>query len=173
MRHEENEIPSCDLSNFARPNPVVSPSPLTAFASSCSEKGPIVPEIQVWTLWAQKKITQFLSILLLPVLTKLNNIMLLCLSLPPCFAKKKHSQFVSPFFRCLPGAHIHEHTRSQKVCFSLSLRDGDKALAAGSANLRWLCFFAFTLEGKIHPGIQLGPRATCSNLLAALWQSIL
>uniref|UniRef100_A0A8D0F0H6 Teneurin-4 n=1 Tax=Strix occidentalis caurina TaxID=311401 RepID=A0A8D0F0H6_STROC len=46
MRHEENEIPSCDLSNFARPNPVVSPSPLTAFASSCSEKGPIVPEIQ-------------------------------------------------------------------------------------------------------------------------------
>ncbi|KAJ7402588.1 Teneurin-4 [Pitangus sulphuratus] len=46
MRHEENEIPSCDLSNFARPNPVVSPSPLTAFATSCSEKGPIVPEIQ-------------------------------------------------------------------------------------------------------------------------------
>uniref|UniRef100_F6U762 Teneurin-4 n=1 Tax=Monodelphis domestica TaxID=13616 RepID=F6U762_MONDO len=46
MRHEENEIPSCDLSNFARPNPIVSPSPLTAFASSCAEKGPIVPEIQ-------------------------------------------------------------------------------------------------------------------------------
>ncbi|XP_053161888.1 teneurin-4 isoform X1 [Hemicordylus capensis] len=46
MRHEENDIPSCDLSNFARPNPVVSPSPLTAFASSCSERGPIVPEIQ-------------------------------------------------------------------------------------------------------------------------------
>lgn len=45
MRHEENEIPSCDLSNFARPNPVVSPSPLTSFASSCAEKGPIVPEI--------------------------------------------------------------------------------------------------------------------------------
>lgn len=47
MRHEENEIPSCDLSSFARPNPVVSPSPLTSFASSCAEKGPIVPEIQV------------------------------------------------------------------------------------------------------------------------------
>ncbi|XP_027387895.1 teneurin-4 isoform X5 [Bos indicus x Bos taurus] len=46
MRHEENEIPSCDLSSFARPNPVVSPSPLTSFASSCAEKGPIVPEIQ-------------------------------------------------------------------------------------------------------------------------------
>ncbi|XP_048349965.1 teneurin-4 [Sphaerodactylus townsendi] len=46
MRHEENDIPSCDLSNFARPNPVVSPSPLTAFASACSERGPIVLEIQ-------------------------------------------------------------------------------------------------------------------------------
>ncbi|XP_041440534.1 teneurin-4 isoform X7 [Xenopus laevis] len=46
MRHEENEIPSCDLSSFARPNPVLSPAPLTAFASSCSAKGPIVPEIQ-------------------------------------------------------------------------------------------------------------------------------
>ncbi|XP_069496010.1 teneurin-4 isoform X4 [Ambystoma mexicanum] len=46
MRHEENEIPSCDLSNFARPNPVVSAAPLSAFAGSCSEKGPIVPEIQ-------------------------------------------------------------------------------------------------------------------------------
>ncbi|XP_067842362.1 teneurin-4 isoform X6 [Heptranchias perlo] len=47
MRHEENEIPSCDLSNFARPNPIVSPAPLTAFAGSCPEKGPIIPEIQV------------------------------------------------------------------------------------------------------------------------------
>uniref|UniRef100_A0A8W4FCH5 Teneurin-4 n=1 Tax=Sus scrofa TaxID=9823 RepID=A0A8W4FCH5_PIG len=46
MRHEENEIPSCDLSNFARPSPVLSPSPMTSFASSCAEKGPIVPEIQ-------------------------------------------------------------------------------------------------------------------------------
>nr|XP_060627189.1 teneurin-4 isoform X4 [Anolis sagrei ordinatus] len=46
MRHEENDIPSCDLSNFARPNPVVLPSPMTAFASSCSERGSIVPEIQ-------------------------------------------------------------------------------------------------------------------------------
>lgn len=69
MRHEENEIPSCDLSNFARPNPVVSPSPLTSFASSCAEKGPIVPEIQVPRLlddirlsfyfsWGQKIISQ-------------------------------------------------------------------------------------------------------------------
>ncbi|XP_060682599.1 teneurin-4 isoform X5 [Hemiscyllium ocellatum] len=46
MRHEENDIPSCDLSNFARPNPIVSPAPLTAFAGSCQERGPIIPEIQ-------------------------------------------------------------------------------------------------------------------------------
>uniref|UniRef100_A0A3Q3EVQ4 Teneurin transmembrane protein 4 n=1 Tax=Kryptolebias marmoratus TaxID=37003 RepID=A0A3Q3EVQ4_KRYMA len=46
MRHEENDIPSCDLSSFSRPIPVVSPAPLTAFAGSCSERGTIVPEIQ-------------------------------------------------------------------------------------------------------------------------------
>ncbi|XP_071773638.1 teneurin-4 isoform X5 [Centroberyx gerrardi] len=46
MRHEENDIPSCDLSSFTRPSPVVSPAPLTAFAGSCSERGSIVPEIQ-------------------------------------------------------------------------------------------------------------------------------
>lgn len=47
MRHEENDIPSCDLSSFTRPSPVVSPAPLTAFAGSCAERGTIVPEIQV------------------------------------------------------------------------------------------------------------------------------
>ncbi|XP_071372443.1 teneurin-4 isoform X8 [Centroberyx affinis] len=46
MRHEENDIPSCDLSSFTRPSPIVSPAPLTAFAGSCSERGSIVPEIQ-------------------------------------------------------------------------------------------------------------------------------
>ncbi|KAI1893645.1 hypothetical protein AGOR_G00125840 [Albula goreensis] len=46
MRHEENDIPSCDLSSFARPSPVVTPAPLTAFAGSCSQRGTIVPEIQ-------------------------------------------------------------------------------------------------------------------------------
>uniref|UniRef100_A0A8C5EIZ9 Teneurin-4 n=1 Tax=Gouania willdenowi TaxID=441366 RepID=A0A8C5EIZ9_GOUWI len=46
MRHEENDIPSCDLSSFARPLPAVSPAPLTAFAGSCAERGTIVPEIQ-------------------------------------------------------------------------------------------------------------------------------
>uniref|UniRef100_A0A3P9IIU3 Teneurin-4 n=1 Tax=Oryzias latipes TaxID=8090 RepID=A0A3P9IIU3_ORYLA len=46
MRHEENDIPSCDLSSFSRPVPVVSPAPLTSFAGSCSERGTVVPEIQ-------------------------------------------------------------------------------------------------------------------------------
>ncbi|KAM9813077.1 teneurin-4 isoform 5-T7 [Syngnathus typhle] len=46
MRHEENDIPSCDLSSFARPSPTVSPAPLTAFAGSCAERGTVVPEIQ-------------------------------------------------------------------------------------------------------------------------------
>ncbi|CAB1348377.1 unnamed protein product [Coregonus sp. 'balchen'] len=31
MRHEENEIPSCDVSGFTRPSPIVSPAPLTVF----------------------------------------------------------------------------------------------------------------------------------------------
>ncbi|XP_064157702.1 teneurin-4 [Anguilla rostrata] len=46
MRHEENDIPSCDLSSFARPSPALSPAPLTAFAGSCAERGAVVPEIQ-------------------------------------------------------------------------------------------------------------------------------
>uniref|UniRef100_A0AAQ5YVA3 Teneurin-4 n=1 Tax=Amphiprion ocellaris TaxID=80972 RepID=A0AAQ5YVA3_AMPOC len=46
MRHEENDIPSCDLSSFTRPIPVVSPAPLTAFAGTCAERGTVVPEIQ-------------------------------------------------------------------------------------------------------------------------------
>lgn len=50
MRHEENDIPSCDLSSFTRPSPVVSPAPLTAFAGSCSERRTVVPEIQVTAL---------------------------------------------------------------------------------------------------------------------------
>ncbi|KAL3991512.1 spleen tyrosine kinase [Sarotherodon galilaeus] len=45
-RFFENDIPSCDLSSFTRPSPVVSPAPLTAFAGSCAERGNVVPEIQ-------------------------------------------------------------------------------------------------------------------------------
>lgn len=47
MRHEVNDIPSCDLSSFARPSPIVLPAPLTAFASACQDRGIVVPEIQV------------------------------------------------------------------------------------------------------------------------------
>ncbi|XP_072547912.1 teneurin-4 isoform X4 [Salminus brasiliensis] len=46
MRHEVNDIPSCDLSSFTRPSPLVLPAPLTAFAGTCPERGGIVPEIQ-------------------------------------------------------------------------------------------------------------------------------
>uniref|UniRef100_A0A8C2AGN6 Teneurin-4 n=1 Tax=Cyprinus carpio TaxID=7962 RepID=A0A8C2AGN6_CYPCA len=46
MRHEVNDIPSCDLSSFTRPMPIVLPAPLTAFAGTCVERGNIVPEIQ-------------------------------------------------------------------------------------------------------------------------------
>lgn len=56
MRHEENDIPSCDLSSFTRPSPVVSPAPLTAFAGSCSERRTVVPEIQVTPLPPQRRL---------------------------------------------------------------------------------------------------------------------
>ncbi|XP_067220865.1 teneurin-4 isoform X4 [Chanodichthys erythropterus] len=46
MRHEVNDIPSCDLSSFTRPMPIVLPAPLTAFAGTCNERGAVVPEIQ-------------------------------------------------------------------------------------------------------------------------------
>ncbi|XP_056114737.1 teneurin-4 isoform X1 [Rhinichthys klamathensis goyatoka] len=46
MRHEVNDIPSCDLSSFTRPMPIVLPAPLTAFAGTCKERGIVVPEIQ-------------------------------------------------------------------------------------------------------------------------------
>eukprot|EP00073_Rattus_norvegicus_P055380 XP_017457872.1 PREDICTED: teneurin-1 isoform X1 [Rattus norvegicus] len=39
--------PSCDISNFISPNPIVLPSPLTSFGGSCPERGTIVPELQV------------------------------------------------------------------------------------------------------------------------------
>ncbi|TRY90659.1 hypothetical protein DNTS_005399 [Danionella cerebrum] len=46
MRHEVNDIPSCDLSSFTRPMPLVLPAPLTAYAGTCSERGIVIPEIQ-------------------------------------------------------------------------------------------------------------------------------
>nr|XP_034341071.1 teneurin-1 isoform X3 [Arvicanthis niloticus] len=41
------DTPSCDISNFISPNPIVLPSPLTSFGGSCPERGTIVPELQV------------------------------------------------------------------------------------------------------------------------------
>ncbi|XP_075053488.1 teneurin-3 isoform X12 [Mixophyes fleayi] len=47
MKKEENEIPSCDLSGFVRPNPVIVSSPLSTFFRSSPEDSPIIPETQV------------------------------------------------------------------------------------------------------------------------------
>ncbi|CAL8234907.1 unnamed protein product [Arctogadus glacialis] len=47
MKKEENEIPSCDLSGFVRPSPVIVASPLSTCYRSSPEDGPIVPETQV------------------------------------------------------------------------------------------------------------------------------
>lgn len=44
---EENEIPSCDLSGFVRPGPVIVASPLSTFYRSAPENGPVIPETQV------------------------------------------------------------------------------------------------------------------------------
>ncbi|XP_005989547.1 teneurin-3 [Latimeria chalumnae] len=47
MKKEENDIPSCDLSGFVRPTPVIVASPLSTFFRSSPEKSPIIPETQV------------------------------------------------------------------------------------------------------------------------------
>uniref|UniRef100_A0A8C5B4Z8 Teneurin transmembrane protein 3 n=1 Tax=Gadus morhua TaxID=8049 RepID=A0A8C5B4Z8_GADMO len=47
MKKEENEIPSCDLSGFIRPSPIIVASPLSTCYRSSPEDGPIVPETQV------------------------------------------------------------------------------------------------------------------------------
>ncbi|XP_076585560.1 teneurin-3 isoform X1 [Chaetodon auriga] len=47
MKKEENDIPSCDLSGFIRPSPVIVASPLSTFYKSTPEDGPIIPETQV------------------------------------------------------------------------------------------------------------------------------
>lgn len=44
---EENDIPSCDLSGFVRPGPVIVAPPLSMFYRSSTEYGPIIPETQV------------------------------------------------------------------------------------------------------------------------------
>ncbi|XP_061686583.1 teneurin-3 isoform X6 [Syngnathoides biaculeatus] len=47
MKKEENDIPSCDLSGFVRPSPVIITPPLSMFYRSSFEDGPIIPETQV------------------------------------------------------------------------------------------------------------------------------
>ncbi|XP_056229064.1 teneurin-3 isoform X2 [Seriola aureovittata] len=47
MKKEENDIPSCDLSGFIRPSPVIVASPLSTFYRCSPEDGPIIPETQV------------------------------------------------------------------------------------------------------------------------------
>uniref|UniRef100_A0A8D0L4Z0 Teneurin-3 n=1 Tax=Sphenodon punctatus TaxID=8508 RepID=A0A8D0L4Z0_SPHPU len=47
MKKEENDIPSCDLSGFVRPNPVIVSSPLSTFFRISPEDSPIIPETQV------------------------------------------------------------------------------------------------------------------------------
>uniref|UniRef100_A0A8C7NSL3 Teneurin-3 n=1 Tax=Oncorhynchus mykiss TaxID=8022 RepID=A0A8C7NSL3_ONCMY len=44
---KENDIPSCDLSGFIRPSPVIVASPLSTCFRSSPEDGPIIPETQV------------------------------------------------------------------------------------------------------------------------------
>ncbi|XP_006862906.1 PREDICTED: teneurin-1 isoform X3 [Chrysochloris asiatica] len=47
MQRVVSDPPTCDMSNFISPNPIVLPSPLTSFGGSCPERGTIVPELQV------------------------------------------------------------------------------------------------------------------------------
>ncbi|KAK2919532.1 hypothetical protein Q8A73_003903 [Channa argus] len=47
MKKEENDIPSCDLSGFIRPSPVIVASSLSTFYRISPEDGPIIPETQV------------------------------------------------------------------------------------------------------------------------------
>ncbi|XP_028832894.1 teneurin-3 isoform X10 [Denticeps clupeoides] len=47
MKKEENDIPSCDLSGFVRPNPLIVATPLSTFFRSSPQDGPIIPETQV------------------------------------------------------------------------------------------------------------------------------
>ncbi|KAK1791147.1 hypothetical protein P4O66_002046 [Electrophorus voltai] len=48
LKKEHNDIPSCDLSGFVRPHPLIVTTPLSTFFRSSPENGPIIPETQVW-----------------------------------------------------------------------------------------------------------------------------
>lgn len=55
MQRTESDIPSCDISSFISPNPIVLPSPLTAFGGSCPERGTVIPELQVMKLLSNEQ----------------------------------------------------------------------------------------------------------------------
>ncbi|XP_031415980.1 teneurin-3 isoform X6 [Clupea harengus] len=47
LKKEENDIPSCDLSGFVRPSPLIVATPLSTFYRASLQDGPIIPETQV------------------------------------------------------------------------------------------------------------------------------
>lgn len=55
MKTEENSIPSCDLSGFIRPDPVIISSPLSTFFSDSPGRNSIVPETQVSNIDTKKE----------------------------------------------------------------------------------------------------------------------
>lgn len=48
MSREEAQPPKCDIRSVVSPYPLVLPYPLPRYTASCEEKGPAVPELQVW-----------------------------------------------------------------------------------------------------------------------------
>lgn len=48
MSREEAQLPKCDIRSVVSPYPLVLPYPLPRYTASCEEKGPAVPELQVW-----------------------------------------------------------------------------------------------------------------------------
>lgn len=60
MQRTESDTPSCDVSSFISPNPIVLPSPLTAFGGSCPERGTIIPELQVRKGLLNRQLVQLL-----------------------------------------------------------------------------------------------------------------
>lgn len=48
MSREEALPAKCDIRSAVSPYPLVLPYPLPRYTASCEEKGPAVPELQVW-----------------------------------------------------------------------------------------------------------------------------
>lgn len=52
MSREEAQPVKCDIRSVLSPYPLVLPYPLPRYAAACAEKGPVVPELQVWNTFA-------------------------------------------------------------------------------------------------------------------------